>query len=70
MVGAQNNATARITLSEQLTKDLSVTYSQDLATNKQQVIQIEYFITKNISVLASKDENDVRALDLRIRRRF
>lgn len=70
VVGAQNNSTARITVSEQPTKDLSVTYSVDLATNKQQVIQIEYFITKNISILASKDENDVRALDLRIRRRF
>lgn len=70
VVGASNTTTARITLSQQLTKDLSVTYSQDLSSNKQQIIQIEYFITKNISVLASKDENDVRALDLRIRKRF
>jgi translocation and assembly module TamB len=69
-VGAQNSTTARITLSKQLTKDLSVTYSSELSTNKQQIIQIEYFVTKNLSVLASKDEDDVRALDLRIRKRF
>jgi len=69
-VGAQNTTTARITLSKQLTKDLTVTYSSELSTNKQQIIQIEYFVTKNLSVLASKDENDVRALDLRIRKRF
>jgi len=47
-----------------------VTYSRDLTSNKQQIVQIEYFITKNISVLASKDEEDVLALDLRLRKRF
>ena len=70
VVGAQNTTTARITLSQQVTKDLSVTYSRDLTSNKEQIIQIEYFITKNISILASKDENEVKALDLRIRKRF
>jgi translocation and assembly module TamB len=70
VVGAQNSTTARITLSKQVTKELSVTYSQDLASNKQQIVQIEYFITRNISVLASKDENNVHGLDLRIRKRF
>jgi translocation and assembly module TamB len=70
VVGAQNSTTARITLSKQVTKELSVTYSQDLASNKQQIIQIEYFITRNVSVLASKDENNEHALDLRIRKRF
>lgn len=70
VVGAQNSTTARITLSQQVTKDLSVTYSRDLTSNKQQIIQIEYFVTKNVSVLASKDENDVLALDLRLRKRF
>jgi translocation and assembly module TamB len=70
VVGAQNSTTARITLSQQVTKDLSVTYSRDLTSNKQQIVQIEYFITKNISVLASKDEEDVLALDLRLRKRF
>ena len=70
VVGAQNSTTARITLSQQVTKDLSVVYSRDLTSNKQQIIQIEYFITKNISVLASKDEEDVLALDLRLRKRF
>jgi len=70
VVGASNVTSQRITYSQQFTKELSVTYSQDLGSNKQQIIQIEYFITKNVSVLASKDENDVRALDLRIRKRF
>jgi translocation and assembly module TamB len=71
VLGAQfGDTTARITVPLQLTKDLSVTYSQILGPNKTQIIQVEYFVSKNLSILASKDENNVNALDLRIRKRF
>jgi translocation and assembly module TamB len=70
MVGTQNNPGARITLSEQVTKDLSVTYSQDLSSNRQQVIQFEYFFSRNTSVLASRDELGNFGLDLRHRTRI
>jgi translocation and assembly module TamB len=69
-VGAVNNPGARITLSEQFSKDLSVTYSQDLSSNRQQVIQIEYFIGRNTSVVASRDELGNLGLDLRQRKRI
>jgi len=69
-VGAVNNAGTRITLSEQFNKDLSVTYSQDLSSNRQQVIQIEYFIGRNTSILASRDELGNFGLDLRQRKRI
>ncbi len=70
VVGAHNTTTARVTYSQQFTKDLTVTISEDLASYKQQIVQIEYFISRNVSILASKDENDALSLDLRIRRRF
>jgi translocation and assembly module TamB len=70
LVGAQNNPGARITLSEQVTKDLTITYSQDLSTNRQQIIQIEYFVNRNTSVLASRDELGNLGLDVRLRKRF
>jgi len=68
--GANNPTTARVTYTQQVTKDLSVTVSEDLSSYKQQILQMEYFISKNISVLASKDEYDALSLDLRIRKRF
>ena len=70
LVGAQNNPGARITLSEQVTKDLSITYSHDLSSNSQQIIQIEYFVSRNTSILASRDELGNLGLDVRLRKRF
>jgi len=70
VVGANNTTTARVTYSQQVTKDLSVTISEDLASYKQQVVQIEYFISKNVSVLGSRDENNALSFDIRIRKRF
>jgi autotransporter translocation and assembly factor TamB len=70
LVGAENDPKARITLSQQFSKDLSVTYSQDVSSNRQQIIQIEYFVTKNTSILASRDETGALGLDVKVRRRF
>jgi len=69
-VGQQNTSGARITVSEQVTKELAVSYSQDLTANRQQVIQIEYFISRDTSILATRDEFGNFGLDLRHRTRF
>jgi len=53
-----------------VTKELSVTYSQDLSSNRQQVILIEYFVTGNTSILASRDELGNFGLDVKLRRRI
>ena len=64
MVGAENNTAARITLSEQVTKDLAITYSQDLSSSRQDIILIEYFVTRNTSIQASRDELGNFGLDV------
>jgi len=69
-VGASTYTGPRITLSEQVTKDLSITYSQDLSSNRQQVISIEYFVSRNTSILASRDELGNFGLDVRLRKRI
>jgi translocation and assembly module TamB len=70
LVGTEATPGTRITLSEQVTKDLTVTYSQDLSSNRQQVILIEYFVSRNSSILASRDELGYFGLDLRHRTRI
>jgi translocation and assembly module TamB len=69
-VGAQGSTSNRITLSQQVTKDLAITYSQDLSSNRQQVITIEYFVTRNTSVVATRDELGNLGVDLRHRTRI
>ena len=70
-VGAESSSPGtRITLSQQVTKDLSVTYSQDLSSNREQVVTIEYFVSRNTSVVASRDELGNLGLDVRHRTRI
>jgi translocation and assembly module TamB len=70
-VGAANSSPGtRVTLSQQVTKDLSVTYSQDLSSNREQVVTIEYFVSRNTSVVATRDELGNLGLDVRHRIRF
>ena len=70
LVGAENDPVARVTVSEQITRDLTITYSQDLSSNSQQIIQIEYFLNSDTSFIASRDETGALGLDIRLRRRF
>jgi len=69
-VGASSNSGTRVTLSEQVTKDLSITYSQDLSSSRQDIILIEYFVTRNTSIQASRDELGNFGLDIRLRKRL
>src|SRR4029079_17791973 len=70
LVGSENNPGARITLSEQVSQNLSVTYSQDLASSRQQVILVEYFLSRNTSIVASRDAFGHLGLDIRHRTRL
>jgi translocation and assembly module TamB len=71
--GATQNPALRVTLSQQVSKGLSVTYSQDLATSQQRIVMVEYFLNKNFSIVASREEsNETSALglDVKLRKRF
>jgi translocation and assembly module TamB len=70
LVGAENDPVARLTIAEQITSDLEITYSQDLSSNTQQVIQIEYFLNGDTSFIASRDESGRLGLDIKLRKRF
>lgn len=70
LVGAENDPAARITISERVTSNLEITYSQDLSSNRQQIIQIEYFLDDGTSFVASRDETGAAGLDVQFRKRF
>ena len=70
LAGAENDPTARITVSERISKDLVVTFSRNLTTNQDQIVVIEYDVTKNLSLLATRDEDGKYGLDFRFRKRW
>ncbi len=58
-----------ITIEQQVASNITVSYSTNVSQTSQQVIQAEYNITRNISIVAIRDENGVVSFDLRIRQR-
>jgi len=68
--GSEQNATARITIQEALTRDLIVTYITNVSSNQRQVIQIEYIVDREISALALLDHNGTFGIDFKIKKRF
>jgi hypothetical protein len=70
LAGAENDPTARVTISERLAKDLVVTFSRNLTTSQEQIVIIEYDVTKNLSVVATRDEDGKYGLDFRFRTRL
>jgi uncharacterized protein involved in outer membrane biogenesis len=70
LAGAENDPTARLTISERISKDLVVTYSRNLTTSREQIVVIEYDIGRDLSMVATRDENGKFGLDFRFRKRW
>ena len=68
----ETNPTARgpqVTIEQQFANNLSLTYSTNVSQSSQQIIQGEYFFTRNVSVVGTRDQNGVVSFDVRIRQR-
>ena len=62
----ESNAAARVTIQEQVTRDLSITYSTNAATSNQyQLIQVEYAIKRGLSVEFLRDINGTYGFDIK-----
>jgi translocation and assembly module TamB len=68
-IGSENNPTARVTIEQQISNDITFTYVTSLTQSAETVIQVEYNIDKNVSIVAVRDQNGVLGFDIHIRRR-
>ena len=58
-----------VTIEQQVKNNLTVTYTTNVAQSSQQVIQAEYNLTRDVSIVALRDLNGVVSIDVRFRRR-
>ncbi|HEY1273078.1 MAG TPA: translocation/assembly module TamB domain-containing protein, partial [Terriglobales bacterium] len=58
-----------VTIEQQVSNNITLTYTTEVAQASQQVIQAEYNVTHNISILAVRDQNGVVSFDVRLRQR-
>ena len=58
-----------VTIEQQVRDNLTIAYTTDVAQTSQQVIRAEYNVTKNVSIVAIRDQYGVVSFDVKIRRR-
>ncbi len=69
--GSEQNATARVTVEQQIARNLTITYVSNVgSTQQQQVIQVEYNVNRQVSIVALRDQNGTFGIDVKIKKRF
>jgi translocation and assembly module TamB len=58
-----------VTIEQQVANNLTITYTTSVSQTSQQVIQVEYNVTRNVSIVGLRDQNGVVSFDVRIRQR-
>ena len=69
-IGSLGNSTARVTVVEQIGKNLTFTYASNVNTTTQQLIQAEIAINRHVSLLLTQDESGIFSAVVKTRRRF
>jgi len=69
-VGSSVNAgLARVTVEQQVSNKITLTYITNLSQSAQQIIEFEYNLDKDLSLVGIRDQNGVLSVDLLIRKR-
>ncbi len=69
VAGPEGNPNARLTIEQQVSNKVTLTFITNLSQSAQQIVQIEYNVNRNFSVLAVRDQNGVLGFDIRYRQR-
>jgi len=68
-VGAENNPSARVTIEQTINNNITLTYITSLTQSTETVVQVEYNLNRDVSIVAVRDQNGVLGFDLHVRRR-
>jgi len=61
---------ARLTLQQQVTPEITFSYSQDLTQSNSQLIRVEWAFTPRFSAVATREENGIVGLDFFYKKQF
>ncbi|MGH9579371.1 MAG: translocation/assembly module TamB domain-containing protein, partial [Terriglobales bacterium] len=67
--GPENNPNARLTIEQSVNNNITLTYITNLSQSAQQIIQAEFHLRKDVSLVVVRDQNGVLGFDVRIRQR-
>ncbi len=69
-IGRGSDPTARVSVGRQVTRNLSITYSTNVASAQDQVVIVEYRLSNRFSLVGTRDQDRKFSLDFRIRKKF
>ncbi len=69
-VGTLGGSSARITVQQQVTQQITFTYATNVNYSAEQLIQVAYQLTPTTSVVATRDESGVFSIVYKIRKRY
>lgn len=69
-VGTLGNSAARITVQQQLSKQITATFATNVNSSAQQLIQVQYDLNHNMSVVLTRDESGVFSIVYKLRQRY
>jgi translocation and assembly module TamB len=69
-VGTLGNSAARITVQQQLSRQVTLTYATNVNSSAQQLIAFQYEFSPTLSVVAQRDESDVFSIVFKVRKRY
>ena len=67
--GPESNPAARVTIEQQVSDQVTLTFITNLAQSGQEIVQVEYNVNRDITIIAMRDQNGVVSFDVRYRQR-
>jgi len=68
--GLDNVPQARLTVEQQISRDITLTFVTNLSRTQQQVVRLEWNLSREWSVVAVRDENGLFGIDFLLRKRL
>lgn len=70
MLGVENTPQARLTMEQQVSRDVTVTYVTTLSLTQEQIFRVQWDLNKQWSAVATREENGVFGIDFVYKKRF
>jgi translocation and assembly module TamB len=69
-VGTLGNSSARITVQQQISRQITATFATNVNTSAQQLIQVQYDLNHDNSIVVTRDESGVFSIVYKLRKRY
>jgi translocation and assembly module TamB len=70
LTGVENVPQARLTLEQQVSRDITLTYITNLNRTQEQIVQLRWDLSRQWSAIAVRDSNGLFGIDFQFRKRF